>query len=110
MRPIIDLITTNSTKTKVNLIISDQNFDSTQSNDFKHVQDKINLYLSYVLDGQLAKDFPEFKEYKKDQFCIRYDGHLNKSSDFESFLEEIKRVLCESLKLILYFEILAKQI
>lgn len=54
----IDLITDHPTEGYVNLImIADD--DWADSSLPERIQNKLNLYLAYALDGQLAADFPD---------------------------------------------------
>src|SRR6185503_10559319 len=58
----IDLLVTDKEKTHVDLIITDHlDWEEDQGEHLQLLQDKLNLYLAFVEDGELAEKRPDLK-------------------------------------------------
>ncbi len=59
---VIDLISLDSEANEVVLVMLEERPWGTVSNQLEQLDDKYNSYVSYVLDGHLAKQYPQYAD------------------------------------------------
>jgi hypothetical protein len=88
----IDAVTHNPMTNEIVLVMVEDREHYTVDRQMLELQDKINTYLSYAADGQLAKDYPDWAGRP---VVIRIDYHHPPSVDELQFLAEIEEALKE---------------
>jgi hypothetical protein len=58
---ILDLVTTDPESGKVVLVMIERRAWNTSPDQFRQIEEKINRYLGYVLDGFLVQQYPQYE-------------------------------------------------
>jgi hypothetical protein len=89
---VIDLITYDPRHDEVILVIVEEKAFNGDSKLLFQLQNKINLYLSFILDGHLEKQYPSMKDKP---VRIRLDCSNELSEEIRAFMIEVKKQIVQ---------------
>jgi hypothetical protein len=84
---VVDLVSLDSARDEVVLLMLEQRPWGTDAVQLRQLEEKFNRYLSYVLDGFLAEQFPQ---YHGKPVCFRLDCAASPGDAERALLEAMK--------------------
>ncbi len=84
---VVDLISYDDERDEVVLLMVEERPWETAEEQPRHLEDKFNSYLTYVLDGHLSQQYPQYTE--KD-VCIRLDCATSPRGEVQRMLPSMQ--------------------
>jgi hypothetical protein len=84
---VVDLISHDRAKNEVVLLMLEQRVWGSAPEQLRQLEDKFNRYLSYVLDGFLAEQFPQYRDVP---VCFRLDCAMSPGEEERRMLAAMK--------------------